>query len=101
MITLYNGSNNLSNDGNLFHAYHHHCTCHTLALQDVLNVATFSEVADIYPFHHTIDGAGTHGISRDRPHGTPDRCLQLSPTLGVFLIDDGLQEAPQIKFQRG
>ena len=73
-IFKYNGSNDSSNDGNLFHAYHHHCTCLTLALRDVLKVATFSEVADVYPFHHTIDGAGTHGI-RDRPHGTPDRCL--------------------------
>ena len=63
-------------------------------------MATFSEVADIYPFHHTIDGAGTHG-SRDRPQGTPDRCIQLSQTLGVFLTDDGLQEAPQIEVQRG
>ena len=63
-------------------------------------MATFSEVADIYPFHHTIDGAGTHG-SRDRPHGTPDRCLQFGQTLGVFLIDDGPQEASQIEAQRG
>ena len=63
-------------------------------------MATFLEVADIYPFHHTIDGAGTHGI-RDRQHGTPDRCLQLSQTLGVFLTDDGLQEAPQLEVQRG
>ena len=95
-----NGSKGSSNGGNLSHAYHHHCTCNTLALQDVLKMATFSEVADIYPFHHTIDGAGTYGI-RDRPHGTPDRCLQFSPTLGFFLTDDGLQEAPQIEVQRG
>ena len=40
-----------------------------------------------------MDGAGTHG-SRDRPHGTPDRRLQLSQTLGVFLKDDRLQEVP-------
>ena len=63
-------------------------------------MTTFSEVADIHPFHHTIDGAGTHD-SRDRPHGTPDRCLQLSQTLGVFLTGDGLQEPPQIEVQRG
>ena len=59
-----NGSNGSSNAGNLFNTYHHHCTCNTLALLAVLKMATFSEVADIYPFHHTIDGAGTLG-SRD------------------------------------
>ena len=56
-IFKYDGSNDSSNDGNLFHAYHHHSTCHTLALQDVLKVATFSGEVDIYPLHHTIDGA--------------------------------------------
>ena len=45
-------------------------------------MATFLEVADIYPFHHTIDGAGAHGI-RDRQHGTPDRCFQLSHSWGL------------------
>ena len=56
-------------------------------------MGTFSEVADIYPFHHIIDGAGTHGSRDDH--------TQLSQTPGVFLTDDGLQEALQLEIQRG